>query len=189
MFWCLYVAALISRKRFNLSCDCSCQLFMGTLFLLWKLILDNYHPLLSFFQLPLTPPQPADTDRSAILLFSEAAPAFGFQVNFSPPNVVAEEPCGQNPITLPRLWPSVITLYCWYLLRSSYYCMCQNLSFPSIFTIHSPVLSVVCLIWKLGQASSSVKHHLWLCVPDISRNNWVYFNLAITFLTATESLE
>lgn len=165
----------------------------GTLFPLYMLILVNYHLLLSFFQLPLTPPEPAGM---AVPSSFPSVPSLGLQPNFFQLDEMAEEPCGQYPITLAWLQPllSLLTLVVFVKLYS-YYCMCQNVSFPYIFTIHSPVLSVVCHTQTPGQASFTVKHHLHLsplmisCVPNASTNNGVYFSLAVIFLSATASLE
>lgn len=128
------------------------------------LILDNYHPLLRFFQLPLTRPQPAVT--AVLSSFSwKLRLLLVFKQIFSHLMWWQRSPVDSTPSLL--LGCSLLCHY--YVLVVfvnvySYYCMCQNLSFPYIFTIHSPVLSEVCFIQKPSWASSTMKHHLCLWV-------------------------
>lgn len=143
------MAAFIIRERFYSSFDAHVSY-------LWYII-PSLH--VNFRQLPPAPqPLPAATDTSwacwhsrAILLSLEALPSLGLQPNFFQLDELAEEPCGQYAIILPWLQPflSLLTLVV-FVKVCSYYCMCQDVSFPYLFTIWSPVLSVVCHTQKTG---------------------------------------
>lgn len=134
----------------------------GTVFPLYMLILGNCHLLISFFQLPLTPPQHS----CATLLSLKAVPSSGLQPNFFLLDGVAEEPCGQYPITLPQLQPFLSLLTLMVLVKVfCYYCVCQNVQFPYIFIIHNPVFNVVCHTQKPGRLLP-VSNTTCIWVPD-----------------------
>lgn len=134
----------------------------------------------NFRQLP-PPPQllPAATTtssacwHSSAILSSEAAPAFGFQTNFLPLNVMTEKPCGQ--FTSPFFGCSPLCCYLVLLIAVriySHYCMCQNLSYPYIFTIPSSILNVICLIWSQDLAWDIIS--VWYCIWLEFSNTWAW---------------
>lgn len=125
------------------------------------LILDSHHLLLSFFQLPLTPPQPAGTAvpssfswKMCLLLLFKQISSHLMWWQGSPVDNSSSRLLGCSPLSL---------LYIAGICKGLQLLLHVSESVISLYFHHSQP-RVVCLIPKPEQTSSSVKHHLCLWI-------------------------